>query len=70
MWIDGVKKIEYTDVDYGTTSGWSWFVIGSNQSTPDNGRNMYVDFDDIAVSNTGYIGPITVTNYLSIKGMK
>lgn len=70
MWVDGVKKIEYTDVDYGTTSGWAWFVIGSNQSTPDNGRNMYVDFDDIAVSNAGYIGPIPVTNYLSIRGMK
>jgi len=58
MWVDGVRKIHYTDVDFGTASGWTYFAIGSNQRYPSNGRCMAVDFDDIAVSNTGYIGPI------------
>jgi hypothetical protein len=58
MWVDGVRKIHYTDVDFGTAGGWTYFAIGSNQRYPSNGRCMAVDFDDIAVSNTGYIGPI------------
>ena len=61
MWIDGVKRLTYTNVNYGTHSGWTSLVIGSNQAKPNNGRSMAVDFDDIAVSNTGYIGPLPDT---------
>lgn len=61
MWIDGVKRLTYTNVNYGTHSGWTSFVIGSNQATPNNDRSMAVDFDDIAISNTGYIGPLPDT---------
>lgn len=56
-WIDGKNILSNKNVDFGTVDGWSWFLIGSNQAKPDNGRCMAVDFDDIAVSNTGYIGP-------------
>lgn len=57
-WIDGVKKISTTNVNWGTQPGWTWFHFLSNQSSPNNGRCMAIDFDDIVVSNTGYIGPI------------
>ncbi|NNG01872.1 MAG: hypothetical protein HKM93_20970 [Desulfobacteraceae bacterium] len=33
-------------------------IIGSNQKNVANGREMYIDYDDIAISTTGYIGPI------------
>jgi hypothetical protein len=33
-------------------------MIGSNQNSPNNGGCSSVDFDDIAISSTGYIGPI------------
>ena len=58
MWIDEVEIMNYTNIDYGTTSGWAEVLIGSNQRAYNNGRCMAVDFDDIAISNTGYIGPI------------
>ena len=58
FWIDGVKKLTNTDVNFIRTTGWTFVVIGSNAQYPYNGRDMYVDYDDIAVSTTGYIGPI------------
>jgi hypothetical protein len=33
-------------------------TVGSNHNDPQNGGDVYVDFDDIAISATGYIGPI------------
>lgn len=60
-WIDGKKILLNKNVDFGTIPGWAWFQIGSNQATPNNGRCMAVDFDYIAVSDTGYIGPIPGT---------
>lgn len=60
-WIDGRMILSNKNVDFGTVEGWSWFQIGSNQANPDNGRCMAVDFDDIAVTNTGYIGPLSNT---------
>ena len=63
VWIDGVSKGLKTGIKWsganGVTTGWNYVGIGSNQATPNNGRAMHVDFDDIAISNTGYIGPIT-----------
>lgn len=61
MWIDGIKRVSHTNVNFGTQSGWTYFVIGENQSSPNNGGCFYVDFDDISVSITGYIGLITNT---------
>ena len=61
LWIDGDPKGTLTGIKWSgndTTTGWNYVGIGSNQATPDNGHAMAVDFDDIAISNTGYIGPI------------
>jgi len=61
MWIDGVQYLFWTNINYGTSTGWTQLVIGSNCKTPSNGSPPgYVDFDDIAISNTEYIGPIAV----------
>lgn len=61
LWVDGVRKLQYADVDFGTTAGWNSVVIGTNQASPANGVCEYVDYDDITISNTGYIGPISDT---------
>ena len=57
-WIDGAQVFSFSDVDYGTSTGWAYLDIGSNQIYPGNGRCMTVDFDDISINNTNYIGPI------------
>ena len=59
FWIDGIKKTSYANANFGTATGWTLVVIGSNAQYPYNGRDMYVDYDDIAISTTGYIGPIS-----------
>jgi hypothetical protein len=63
LWIDGKLVIENTSVDWsngdaGTRKGWTWFDFHSNNREPANGRPMYFDYDDIAISTKGYIGPI------------
>jgi hypothetical protein len=63
IWVDSVSRISKSDVDWSggdaaSRQGWVDVLIGSNQREPNNGRCMYVDFDDIAISNTGYIGPL------------
>lgn len=55
-WIDGVPTDNSNSVSYGTTSGWGLLLFGSNQASPANGRNMYTDYDDIAISTVGRIG--------------
>jgi len=68
MWIDGVRYLNWTNTNYGSGS-FTTCVIGSNCMTPNNGSSGsaregtltnagYVDFDDVVISNTGYIGPI------------
>jgi hypothetical protein len=56
-WINGDLKIDRSDVTFGSSS-FSGFIIGSNVhgSATDC---WYVDFDDIALSTTGYIGPLS-----------
>ena len=58
LWIDGIQRINATNVYFGTTTI-DTFEIGSNSRFPNNGRDMAVDYDDIAISTTGYIGPIS-----------
>lgn len=62
VWIDNTLVISRNDVDYGGLShgvtGIETLVIGSNQETVANGNCMAIDFDDIAISGTGKIGPI------------
>jgi hypothetical protein len=52
FWVDNVQTLYYNNVDYGTAQGWSSVVFGSNQRFPANGKDMYVDFDDIVISAT------------------
>ncbi len=59
MWIDGTQVLADNSVNYNTTPGWNFILIGSNQASPNNGGCMAVDFDDIKISNTGYIGPLS-----------
>jgi hypothetical protein len=59
LWIDGKRHINVTNFSFSSTAGYGYIVIGSNCNSPDNGSPPgYVDFDDVAISNTGYIGPI------------
>ena len=58
FWVDGVKVISANNLNCGTPRGVYWMGLVSNQATPGNGKCMAVDWDDIAISNTGYIGPI------------
>lgn len=44
--------VNYSSGNTTARQGWVSFVIGSNQSSPNNGRPMYVDFDDFYVTNT------------------
>jgi hypothetical protein len=63
LWYEGELIMSRSDVDTGGTSngGWDEFRIPENQRTPDNGKVMEFDIDDIAISNSGYIGPLTTT---------
>ena len=61
LWIDGELIVESFEMNYsgGTDSeedqtarnGWVRILVGSNQNEPDNGRCMYVDYDDIVIYN-------------------
>lgn len=66
-WIDGVKHMTVTNANFsgGDTAarqGWTLFRFNTNQAFPGNaggiGSPSYVDYDDVAISATGYIGPI------------
>ena len=60
-WIDGVKVINNSGIDFGwpdELTGFYWLTLGHNQRYPDNGKAMFVDYDDVVINNTGYIGPL------------
>jgi hypothetical protein len=56
FWHDGLLKANFTNVDY-MKDAIDWILVGSNQSSPANGGCRYLDLDDIAIGNAGYIGP-------------
>lgn len=73
LWIDGELKVSVSGVDWSGGSaeaklGWVHFDFENNQSSPLNGRAMYVDYDDMAIYNANppnkdaqgnpFIGPI------------
>ncbi|RKY37034.1 MAG: hypothetical protein DRP78_02115 [Candidatus Omnitrophota bacterium] len=65
IWINGNRVANHTDVNFGLISvsdTLSGVLIGSNADSPLNGQCAYVDYDDIAISNTGYIGPISASD--------
>ena len=80
-WQNGELLIDSHDINYSTLDldnvqdrdivareGWTRILVGSNQNEPDNGRCMYVDYDDIVIYNqtptntdehgNPFIGPI------------
>jgi hypothetical protein len=74
LWIDNVNQFSVTNANFSwgdTTAaqGWIYVDIKSNQSSPNNGTGMYVDYDDIVISTTGRIGPLfSVTASVSGSG--
>ncbi len=57
VWVDGVEKINVTNVNFNNGAGsFTGFLLPSNEAMPANGKPMYVDFDDLAISTTGPIG--------------
>lgn len=67
FWIDDVKRYGSTSVEYGATDGILDVEFPANEDTPYNTpSNSFVDFDDIAFSATGYIGPIDATQTYSL----
>jgi hypothetical protein len=59
FWVDGVKYLSATNINFGTD--FTRVLFGSNQRSPANGGCLAVDYDDIKISNTGYIGPLTAS---------
>jgi len=57
MWVDGNKIINSQGVSLGQKL-LNYVRIGSNAYLPSNGQSMYCDFDDLAITATGYIGPL------------
>lgn len=67
-WLNGNIVIDENTVNFGMANSGLLFkdiTIGSNQKYPSNGRCMYVDYDDVAINNTEYIGPIDIRDYPS-----
>ena len=58
MWTGGVKRFSFTNMNYGTKTGWKSLHFKSNQNTPSNGGCKAVYYDDMAIATTGPIGPL------------
>jgi hypothetical protein len=58
IWVDNVRVLNKT-ADLGNTP-WRDFALGENQSAVTGcvGTSCYTDYDDIAISTTGRVGPI------------
>lgn len=58
VWVDGVQYLSETGVDLGCVP-WSYFALGSNQNEVigAGATDYYTDYDDIAMSTVGRIGP-------------
>lgn len=56
-WVNGQLLLDEF-MDYQAVTQLKSMIFQVNSKTVANGRSMYVDYDDIAISNTGYIGPL------------
>ena len=57
-WLDGVLVGSWHDVRFSPDGGrFSTMKVGENHNDPQNAADVYVDFDDIAISATGRVGP-------------
>jgi hypothetical protein len=58
IWVDGVRYLNLTNADLGSTP-WRNFKLGENQATATGcNPDCYTDYDDVAISTSGYIGPL------------
>lgn len=57
LWLDGRLVADHSGLNLGTRGPFDSFTLGSNQDYVINGDH-YTDYDDVAVSITGAIGPI------------
>jgi len=56
VWVDGVRYLRNTAANLGSNP-WNSFSLGENQSSVAGCSNdCYTDYDDIAISTSGYIG--------------
>jgi hypothetical protein len=55
-WIDGNLVESNLAVNWGATTPWQDIEVGDNQASPNNGTEMYTDYDDFAISVSGRIG--------------
>lgn len=57
-WLDGVQKISVNNINISNGTTFDHIEFPSNQATPANGGYYYIDLDDVAINNTGFIGPV------------
>ena len=59
-WLDGRRIHSDSTVHFADSTGATFTncAVGENHNRPANGADAYVDFDDVAVSRTGYVGPV------------
>lgn len=58
VWVDNVRYLNITNADLGSTP-WQAFQLGENQATVTGcNPDCYTDYDDVAISTVGRIGPI------------
>ena len=60
FWLDDRPIYSNSNIHFGNATGGQFAncAVGENHNSPQNGADAYVDFDDIAISATGRIGPI------------
>lgn len=58
IWLDEELVCDRNTIQYGAAAAsWAVIEVASNASTITSAGDQYVDYDDIAVSTIGYIGP-------------
>lgn len=59
MKLDGVLRLSYSNVLFTTSSeNFSLFRMGENHQPVASGADQYIDFDDIAISDSDWVGQI------------
>jgi len=60
FWLDGNPIYSNTSAHFSNVAGarFTDCAFGENSNNPQNASDVFVDFDDIAVSSAGYIGPL------------
>lgn len=58
-WIDGNQVFRHANIWVYASQGITSMSVYDNSTNPNNGTDQYVSYDDFAISNTGYIGPIS-----------